>query len=156
MKRIYFFALGILLTSCVLEVFESHFNTMHEAIDAGLVEKGWISPMVPKSAVDIYEAHDIDTGYGLVRFSLSSEDFVNFEREINKVKEKITVYEAPKLTKRFSWWPQELRNPTELNKLQKMSYQLYKVIESGNESYGKHMMRWYVLHKGSLTVYGWH
>ncbi|MNY28259.1 hypothetical protein D3C86_1622200 [compost metagenome] len=71
-----FFAIilvGLLATACD-EVVHERYADFHAAKDAGAIERGWIPAFVPKSAYDIHERHDLDTGAQELSFRLPPAD----------------------------------------------------------------------------------
>lgn len=67
------FAIGI----AALNYFEnpnSTFRTYEELQASGLIERGWISPYLPRSATDIKESHDLDTNRGWASFKYTPGD----------------------------------------------------------------------------------
>ena len=64
--------LGISLLSC-RETVSTNYASSSEARRAGALEKGWLPNVLPPSAVDIWERHDIDTNetWGAFRFATS-------------------------------------------------------------------------------------
>ncbi|ARZ74875.1 hypothetical protein CCR98_12045 [Stenotrophomonas sp. WZN-1] len=56
------------LCACGL-VMDSSFHTMQEAIDADMVNKGWIPDWVPHEATDLREVHDLDSNTSALAFT---------------------------------------------------------------------------------------
>lgn len=56
------------LCACGL-VMDSSFDTQQQAIDADMVNKGWIPDWVPHEATDLREVHDLDSNTSALAFT---------------------------------------------------------------------------------------
>ncbi|HEL4111744.1 TPA: hypothetical protein UM343_001888 [Stenotrophomonas maltophilia] len=56
------------LSACGL-VMDSSFDTLCEALDADMVNKGWIPDWVPHEATDLREVHDLDSNTSALAFT---------------------------------------------------------------------------------------
>ncbi|QDL30197.1 hypothetical protein [Stenotrophomonas maltophilia] len=56
------------LSACGL-VMDSSFDTQQQAIDADMVNKGWIPGWVPHEATDLREVHDLDSNTSALAFT---------------------------------------------------------------------------------------
>ncbi|WP_303635748.1 hypothetical protein [Stenotrophomonas tuberculopleuritidis] len=56
------------LCACGL-VMDSSFDTLQEAIDSDMVNKGWIPDWVPQEATDLHEVHDLDSNTSALAFT---------------------------------------------------------------------------------------
>ena len=54
----------------------STFRTYEELEASGLIDRGWISPYLPRSATDIEESHDLDTNRGWASFKYKPGDLM--------------------------------------------------------------------------------
>ena len=63
-----FFALAFLFLS-YQEQPKSQFANYSELVVSGLIDAGWVTKYIPKSAIDIKEQHDIDTNMVSVSFN---------------------------------------------------------------------------------------
>jgi hypothetical protein len=52
----------------------SFFRTYDELRVSGLIERGWVSEYLPRSATEIEESHDIDTNRGWTSFKYRAGD----------------------------------------------------------------------------------
>lgn len=59
------------LSACGL-VMDSSFDTLQQAIDADMVNKGWIPDWVPQEATDLHEVHDLDSNTSALAFTKPS------------------------------------------------------------------------------------
>jgi len=57
-----------MLSACSL-VMDSSFDTQQQAIDADMVNKGWIPDWVPHEATDLREVHDLDSNTSALAFT---------------------------------------------------------------------------------------
>ncbi|PJK98460.1 hypothetical protein B9Y85_20900 [Stenotrophomonas maltophilia] len=57
-----------MLSACSL-VMDSSFDTQQQAIDADMVNKGWIPDWVPHEATDLREVHDLDSNTSALAFA---------------------------------------------------------------------------------------
>lgn len=48
---------------------DSSFDTLQQAIDADMVNKGWIPAWVPHEATDLHEVHDLDSNTSALAFT---------------------------------------------------------------------------------------
>jgi hypothetical protein len=60
-------ALGVFALMCY-ENPRSEFATYDELAASGLIDRGWVSEYIPRSAIEIHESHDIDTSRGWASF----------------------------------------------------------------------------------------
>lgn len=90
--------------SACREVPEVYFPDYHSAVEAGAVEKGWIPDWVlPRSAVEIHEKHNIDTNQIMLAFRFSgTESFALTGCE------KIGPREPQEAPFSVSWWPSDV------------------------------------------------
>ncbi|MCU1217742.1 hypothetical protein JAK24_15415 [Stenotrophomonas maltophilia] len=56
------------LCACGL-VMDSSFDTLREALDSDMVNKGWIPGWVPQAATDLREVHDLDSSTSALAFT---------------------------------------------------------------------------------------
>ncbi|MFC3814937.1 hypothetical protein [Lysobacter sp. GCM10012299] len=91
------------LTACALETLDTHFSTAKEAIDAGMVEKGWIPNWIPQDATDLREVHNLDSNVSELSFAMPSGSQVHLSSDCKPVPYVDTV---PARIGR-DWWPSE-------------------------------------------------
>ena len=82
----------------------SHFASISEIQQSGLIEKGWFPNWMPQSATEIKETHNIDTNEGYIFFFFSKQDLDN----LNTICPEI-VKPLPELPRNLSadWLPQK-------------------------------------------------
>lgn len=68
MRRTLALAVCATLSACSL-VMDSSFDTMQEALDADMVNKGWIPAWVPHEAANLREVHDLDSNTSALAFT---------------------------------------------------------------------------------------
>lgn len=101
--------LGAVFSGCSnIEVVTGTYATLDEARRAGVVERGWIPPLVPPGAHDIREAHDLDTNrrWGLFSFSASDDAALRAALAPGEVSVEGRTCDIPR---RIEWWPVMLR-----------------------------------------------
>ena len=67
----------VLLYSCD-ETVETRYRTLAEAKRAGALERGWLPPILPASAVDLHEANDLDLNRGSGGFSFDPAELESY------------------------------------------------------------------------------
>ena len=80
-----------------------HYSTLADALAAGMRERGWLPGLVPDSALDISEAHDVDSNISAGLFSYDSLDEAELTSEDRRIPAPCVV-EIPK-TKLGDWPP---------------------------------------------------
>lgn len=68
MRSILLLTVCTTLIACGL-VMDSSFDTLQQAIDADMVNKGWIPDWVPHEATDLHEVHDLDSNTSALAFT---------------------------------------------------------------------------------------
>jgi hypothetical protein len=98
------FALALVLVSgCALEIQESTYPTLADAIARHQVAKGWIPEWVPPSATNLNEIHNLDTNASALAFDLSQPTSVLIPTSCRPVAHKDTEHSIFQR----SWWPSE-------------------------------------------------
>jgi hypothetical protein len=67
---------GAMLTGCS-DVIRTEYAT--RAAAAEIIQKGWVPSVIPESAAEIREWHDLDTNTGHVTFRFSQDDAASFQ-----------------------------------------------------------------------------
>ena len=76
MRSVVTIALALSLAACSDDVVIARYATLKDAENAGAVSRGWLPDWLPKSAVEIEEAHDVDTNISALQLTFSpSEDW---------------------------------------------------------------------------------
>lgn len=99
------FVLGCLSISCrAAEIETNHYATYSDAIEDGAVERGWLPEIIPTSAYDIQEQHNLDTNQVWVKFKIPVEDQSSLLGIVNRVStdevDAVNVVEP----KQDGWW----------------------------------------------------
>ena len=98
----------VLLTVLALagcnETIESEYKSFAEAKTSGAVERGWIPSIVPETALNIVEKHNLDTNRQVLRFSYAPDMKENLLGSCKQVSPGNIVW--PKLN--ANWWPSQL------------------------------------------------
>jgi hypothetical protein len=127
----------LIVTSCT-DVMEGHYSTRKAAEQARLFDQGWLPSFIPSSAVDIYEAHDLDSNHGLIRFSLQPEALEEFSANLDF---QVNPTPLPEVSLRLKrpWWPMVFRGrvfPGELEKLRYQTAVINHITGSSATTYG--------------------
>ncbi|MUV15458.1 hypothetical protein [Noviluteimonas gilva] len=97
-------AIACLATAgCFWETPDSSFDTASDAIDAGLVYKGWIPGWLPHDAVELREVHNIDTSASELSFEIPGARSLKLPDDCKPIAYAQTV---PAIIQR-RWWPSE-------------------------------------------------
>ena len=96
--------MGLLVVAPILiscgNVLDTKYRTLEEAIADGAQDRGWIPLMTPKTAVDIHEAHDLDTNRSMLFAKYDSKETIKPDADC----EGISVSEAEKPPFKKKWW----------------------------------------------------
>ena len=87
--------------ACAPETLDASFGSTQEAIDAGLVEKGWVPAWIPRDATDLREVHNLDTNVSELSFAKPSTTELSLPADCKPVSFSDTV---PARIRR-EWWP---------------------------------------------------
>ena len=87
------------LSACIAaEEVENSFDDYGQAIDAGMIERGWIPAWLPETAVAIREKHDLDTNAGLLLFTAGDQITIPGDCHADRT--------APRASLTAEWWPE--------------------------------------------------
>ena len=73
-----FFLTGLVLLRSCKETIETRYRTLAEVKRAGALERGWLPPVLPASAVDIQESNDLDFNVGSGGFSFDPAELSGY------------------------------------------------------------------------------
>ena len=59
--------------SCTDDVLDATYGTRKEAEASGAIERGWIPSWIPPQAINLHEAHNLDSSESVLAFSLPSD-----------------------------------------------------------------------------------
>ncbi|HEY5803052.1 MAG TPA: hypothetical protein VIT90_05095 [Lysobacter sp.] len=85
------------------ETLDTSFSTAKEAVDAGMVEKGWIPDWLPQDATGLREVHDVDSNASELSFASPTFSQIHLPSDCRPIAYKDTV---PARIGR-DWWPAE-------------------------------------------------
>ena len=88
---------------CFWETPDSSFDTASEAIDAGMVNSGWIPGWLPRDAVALREVHNIDTNASELSFEIPNARAIELPNDCKPIAYAQTV--QANIQRR--WWPSE-------------------------------------------------
>jgi len=88
------FAAGIYLifNYFFTEIEINKYETMKEVRKHQAIERGWVPDILPKSAYDIAETHDLDTNKVYGRFYYKEEDEAAFMQQLQPVHDSNDTY----------------------------------------------------------------
>ena len=86
-----FLAIYLVLTSYFPNTEINRYDSLETVQTKKVIEKGWIPKILPASAYDIVESHDIDTNTVFGKFSYKESDEKEF---LSKLKELNETYEG--------------------------------------------------------------
>ena len=100
---IFVLALSLFLISCSDE-FYSFYKTYDEAVQDGAMKRVWIPNILPTSATEINEQHDLDTNEAWIRFKLSENEREEFTKNLTKLTHEEILEIDLRYPSRANWW----------------------------------------------------
>ena len=105
-----FFSVGLIGTLCLslaaclgTTTIDASYDDVTEALEAGMVEKGWIPDWIPRNAVNLREVHDLDTNVSELSFEIPDAVEMRLPVDCKPVGYPETV--ETRIHRR--WWPTE-------------------------------------------------
>jgi hypothetical protein len=101
------FILSILIVICLLACSErqtNHYPKYEDAVKDGAINRGWLPEIVPATAIEIYEQHDLDTNDVWIRFTLSSSERESIIRNLNILSHKEIIEIKLRNPSSVNWW----------------------------------------------------
>lgn len=87
------------LSACIAaEEVENSFDNYGQAVDAGMIERGWIPAWLPETAVAIHEKHNLDTNASLLFFTAGDQFTIPGDCHAART--------APNASLTAEWWPE--------------------------------------------------
>jgi hypothetical protein len=145
----YLFTLLMLATlSACSNVYNAEYPTYAAAVQAGAVKSGWVPEMVPKTAIDLREQHDIDSNDVWLRFTLPSADKGQIFNNLKKLSDADIMKIKIRYPRKSDWWFEGLiqQSPANDNALNSDIY----TFKCHNEKNG-----YIAFERNSLKVYYW-
>lgn len=103
----FLFILFISILACS-ETKDAFYSNIDAARKAGAVQKGWIPSVIPESATEIYERHNLDTNRVWMRFRFDRNDIKGLIQQL----EEISPAEIGRIEfispGSVNWWPKKL------------------------------------------------
>ncbi len=149
-----FIFLLIFILGCS-ETQEKFYPNVEAAKKDGAIGGGWIPNIIPETASEIYERHNLDTNRVWLRFKFDKKDIKELIAQIEEVKpNEITAIEfsAPNVR----WWPKDV-NKDSLTKGQQLGLKLYKykrVLQYGDNRQ-KTVLSFFIIDWNSNVAYYW-
>ncbi len=89
------------------ETQDTFYKNINEAKKDNAIERGWIPNIIPVSASEIYERHNLDTNRVWLRFKFDKKDINELITQIKEMKPvEIENIEFPMIG--VKWWPKSL------------------------------------------------
>lgn len=98
-------AIGALLAGC--ERSQNSYASWPDAERAGAVRRGWLPPWVPRSAMQIDEAHDLDTNLLRLRFKLPPAELAALSGSLQRLRVR-DLCKSAGLPKLPGEWPSSI------------------------------------------------
>jgi hypothetical protein len=95
-----------LISPFLREEKESHYPTLAEAKRDGAIERGWLPPWLPGSAVEINEIHDVDSNRGFIALRYASSDEGRYKSACQRIVGEVPPNPEP----RVKWWHKDRNN----------------------------------------------
>ena len=92
-----------LLSACS-EVSTSYYPTYEAAVKDGAVKRGWIPEIVPESATELHEEHDLDTNNVWLRFNLSNSEKSRLTAGLQKLSHQDISKTKLRYPSKADWW----------------------------------------------------
>ncbi len=90
---LFFVAIYFLLTSYFSDVQIYKYPDLQSVKEDNAIEKGWVPGLLPASAYDIEETHDLDTNQLFGRFYYKERDEEGLKKKLTKVPDMNETYE---------------------------------------------------------------
>jgi hypothetical protein len=126
---------------------ESRYSTVADAEHNGAFERGWLPHVMPRSATNIRELHDVDTNEGWGTFSVRISDSPGFAGDTSgcrPVSSPITVRGAG-----VAWWPEYLSGGINQADLRRHGLEVV-------ECRGGRVVMYVAINRKTGTGYFWH
>ena len=81
-----------------------YYPTYEAAVSAGAISRGWIPALVPKSAVEIHEIHNLDTNKSMLALRFNGAEKI----ELGSSCERINPFKSKEPPFKVSWWPRDV------------------------------------------------
>ena len=94
------FVIPMLVRSC--GPVENRYATLDDVRQAGAMDRGWLPPVLPESAVDIREENDLDLNLGSGSFSFSPEELDGYLARLRDELQAITKVDSGQWNVSFS------------------------------------------------------
>lgn len=93
---LYLSALVLIISLIMLSYFSDDYSNSYKNVQAakadGAIESGWVPSIIPNSAYDIVEKHNLDTNVFYGSFHYKKEDEANFIKHLTPLKKPKDTY----------------------------------------------------------------
>lgn len=107
-SRLIFLCMIVLLLSACSERSTAYYPKYEDAVKDRAVERGWIPEIVPKSATEIHEEHDLDTNEVWIRFSTSGSDRNRIRTGLKRLSDDEVLKIKLRYPSKANWWFEDL------------------------------------------------
>ena len=122
-------ALVLGAVSCESDLRESFYRSLLDARTDGGIDRGWVPDILPESAHDIHEIHEISGGRTWCAFDFSRADWEGFRTNLTRsAVAPMNSIAAP----RVSWWPAILTGRIDPDRLRNAGLELFAVARPLN------------------------
>jgi hypothetical protein len=137
------------------ETFDSSYDTLADAEQAGAFQRGWLPRCLPPTARSIRERHDIDTNRGWITLEFSPNDSLVFTGTLERIPASLVRHlglPAPGVR----WWHPLLRRG-KLNTAGESGFQFFTVeFRDSNDAGTVFINQWFFAAKLSEGIaFGW-
>lgn len=94
---------ALLLSACS-ERPTSYYPKYEDALKDGAVKRGWIPEIVPETATEIHEQHDIDTNDVWIRFTVSGSEKSRLIAGLKRLRDDEIIKQKLRYPSEASWW----------------------------------------------------
>jgi len=89
------------------DIKSSKYTSFQEASQKGAFKSGWLPQALPRSAMNIVEAHNVDSNELWATFRYSNNDIHGLTKEC-AINQKARLPNAKRTKRSAAWWPAEL------------------------------------------------
>jgi hypothetical protein len=102
-RLISFCMMAFLLSACS-ERFTEYYPKYEDAKKDGAVKRGWIPEIVPTTATEIHEQHDLDTNDVWIRFTVPSSDRDRLTTGLKRLSDDEVLKVRVRNPSKADWW----------------------------------------------------
>ena len=100
---IFLCVIALLLSACS-ERFTEYYPKYEDAVKHGAIKRGWIPEIVPTTATEIHEQHDLATNNVWIRFTIPSSDKNRLTTGLKKLSDAEIQKVKVQRPSKADWW----------------------------------------------------